>query len=1821
MTTQPRGVSTPGIGLHPSQPQLIPNKFNQQQQFAHNQAYSPMHNLSGPTSSPHHSGFYPPGNVASNAHDIYKNSPGVSGTPPTGMMMMQPGPGIYPTTDQRQPRAQMMMAQRGGYYYQQMPPPRYQSPQAPATSPSYYPNQGTQFQWPHGQQMQPQQQHMYNSPYAPQFARQQQQQIPLPPSQQLIPQQPHQPPQPKKQRVKITIKDPTTNQDVTESILKGSRTASLSTPPSGRSSATPPASDVSAEFAAKVAAAIGTSKPQPMIVGSPGGVVAGMPPGNPAIMNVQRVTPSSSPRPPHMPPPIQPMMSTQFMHPSQKHSSPGNIQPQMMSPMYRTNEPQPSHPTAYQLPPTAQNQVYGTSPMSGNIQPGQVATNMPDNVHTCSVPAQAVNIPSSKPPVALTPSSNLVTGPPIRPIAPVPIPTNVQVLTRTNQPKEAGIALVQENDSAAPILPKPVQTVDIKPDANIEKKEMKPNSVQEPVTGAEPSPVLPQASEVVEKSEQVDSEPKSTEFSTSDKSSKTASTKPGIENAPSDSTKLEESTNNKETEDAAIKLPEKENIVQSVPDVTEPPISKDDGKVIEVLPASTANEITVEKDSPQVDTNLTTDTGKGEPSADVPTKPAEETPKVKIVPATPPTKVVNKNTEEQKAPVPSAKIVDPKTETKPEPVQYQVKVTETKDKESGAPTVTSPEPPKSTGVVSPQLDSSKQFKKEESESKKSKTVATKQPSLQETEKSAVNGVSTEAAHKSVESNTKEEKVADAANPKTSKNAETKTPESKPQTKEDLTHRRTSSSSEKVGNKTTDTGKTNGVIENSKALNIKYDDDQWSPNNPRGKRHYDSNFLLQFQYKPTSLEKPKDLPDIDIVLEQPHKRLAGPMTQMEYRGGGGSDFTPNYMQQRSGNRSGGRQRSQDHRRPSRTMGPKIIQKVVSIDRPEVQLKRTDNAWKPTKLDSSTKQSPEEKEFMEIQREVRAVLNKLTPSTFPKLIKQVLEMKIDTERKLRGAIDLVFEKAIDEPNFCEVYANMCRQMTALRVAPELPQSQEQQPAQPPPPVEFRKLLLTKCQKEFEKNKSDQEHLLEMKKKLEENTDEEVAPQLKEEYDLAEAKERRRTLGNIRFIGELFKLRMLTENIMHSCIMSLFKARDDDHLESLCRLLTTIGKDLDHVKGKQRMDQYFTQIQRVIQEKRTSARVRFMLQDVYDLRLNSWVPRAITVQGPKTITQIHQDAKEEQELLQLKIATAPSVPQPMKQGSRSGGRLGSRGHGGEDGWTKVQTTPKPTRYDPSKMKLKTNQFDENKVTLGPPTRNFGGWKSGSSTGVSKTGSGSYSPSASMDRTPETGGRSSTPTSMMNRFSALGQQQQHPDYEYQRRQGGRQSSREGTRSGSRGSMGPPSAYGSGGRTPRKEERTSALETARKLTSKERSFEGKPKTSRESSPSLRPQRSSSQQKQQPSHNYNTDLDEEKMQAKSKSILEEFLSIVDYKEATECIDELNAPPSLLHSLVFIAHEFTLEKNTTARTNIGRLMAHLLKRGKLSAEQYIKGLMGLLEMGPDCEIDIPKVWEYIAEQMAPVFEDESESDISLSCLNHLSFPLQEEDKSGIFVAEFVKAVIKNVTMATFVLRWRRNNMVWSKILGKDKTYTEQFLSQHNLQDLSDLTGNLQEVSSSSEDKQYRLEQEITKLLESNKTNEQIFDWVDTNVSSNEVKQPVFIRALTIGVCKKAIDMKLMTVDKKKMTDWSILLKKYIENVPDRELQALYGLQYLMVILEQPPNVLRTFFDVLYDMDVIVESSFNNWKDSTDPNEQDGRGVALASVNPFFTWLRSAEPESD
>ncbi|KAI0250913.1 armadillo-type protein [Lactifluus subvellereus] len=107
----------------------------------------------------------------------------------------------------------------------------------------------------------------------------------------------------------------------------------------------------------------------------------------------------------------------------------------------------------------------------------------------------------------------------------------------------------------------------------------------------------------------------------------------------------------------------------------------------------------------------------------------------------------------------------------------------------------------------------------------------------------------------------------------------------------------------------------------------------------------------------------------------------------------------------------------------------------------------------------------------------------------------------------------------------------------------------------------------------------------------------------------KARRHGLGLIRFLGELFKLQMLTERVIHECIKKLLanvKNPEEDEIECLTILLTTVGSLLDKPKARAQLDLYFSRMEELTKNKNVNARAVFKLQDVVELRTREWISR---------------------------------------------------------------------------------------------------------------------------------------------------------------------------------------------------------------------------------------------------------------------------------------------------------------------------------------------------------------------------------------------------------------------------------------------------------------------------------------------------------------------------------------------------------------------------------------------------------------------------------------
>ncbi|XP_072773505.1 eukaryotic translation initiation factor 4 gamma 3 isoform X8 [Taeniopygia guttata] len=1021
-------------------------------------------------------------------------------------------------------------------------------------------------------------------------------------------------------------------------------------------------------------------------------------------------------------------------------------------------------------------------------------------------------------------------------------------------------------------------------------------------------------------------------------------------------------------------------------------------------------------------------------------------------------------------------------------------------------------------------------------------------------------------------------------------------------------------------------------------------EQWKPLDPEGKKQYDREFLLDIQFMPACIQKPEGLPPIsDVVLDkvrgEPIKQINPPKMPLRTLDPRilprGPDFTPafaDFGRQAPGGRnvSGSACKVQSTpglpslarcgppacpllvspHPPLRNLpigllnvGPRRSQpgqrreprKIITVCvKEDVHLKKAENAWKPSLKRENQTEDPENVKTQELFRKVRSILNKLTPQMFNQLMKQVTDLTVDTEERLKGVIDLVFEKAIDEPSFSVAYANMCRCLVTLKV----PMADK-----PGSTVNFRKLLLNRCQKEFEKDKADDDVFEKKQKELEAATTPEEKTRLHDELEEAKDKARRRSIGNIKFIGELFKLKMLTEAIMHDCVVKLLKNHDEESLECLCRLLTTIGKDLDFEKAKPRMDQYFNQMEKIVKERKTSSRIRFMLQDVIDLRLCNWVSRRAD-QGPKTIEQIHKEAKIEEQEEQRK------VQQLMTKDKRRPGvpRVD------EGGWNTVQGAKNSRVLDPTKFLKITKPTIDEKIQLVPKAQ-LGSWGKGSSGGAKASEMDSLRPSATS----------------LNRFSAL--QPPVSPVSASSASSELESRRALTSRGSTGrekndkplppSLSRPNTFLRGSSSKellldnqaQEEQRREMLETVKQLTGgmemDRNSTEAERNKAKEPA---KPEVPPAPVQEKPS------LSEEEIERKCKSIIDEFLHINDFKEAMQCVEELSAQ-NLLPVFVRVGVESTLERSQITRDHMGQLFHQLLHSGKLSKQDFFKGFSETLEMADDMAIDIPHIWLYLAELVTPMLK---EGGISMrELIQEFSKPLLPVGRAGVLLAEILHLLCKQMSHKKVGALWRESGLSWKDYLPEGED-VHTFLMEQKLEFTESDCSSSSEALSEKELSAEELNKQLEKLIVEDKANdEQIFDWVEANLDESQMSSPTFLRALMTAVCKAAIiaDSSSFRVDTAVIKQRVPILLKYLDSDTEKELQALYALQASIVKLDQPPNLLRMFFDCLYDEEVISEDAFYKWESSKDPAEQNGKGVALKSVTAFFTWLREAEEESE
>ena len=390
--------------------------------------------------------------------------------------------------------------------------------------------------------------------------------------------------------------------------------------------------------------------------------------------------------------------------------------------------------------------------------------------------------------------------------------------------------------------------------------------------------------------------------------------------------------------------------------------------------------------------------------------------------------------------------------------------------------------------------------------------------------------------------------------------------------------------------------------------------------------------------------------------------------------------------------------------------------------------------------------------QLKRDVKAILNKITPQTFTKLSQQLCDMNLPTVAMLDTMIHEIFEKAVDEPKFCQIYAETCfridevqksklpaflqivhdrdaktyawvRDLDLENVNAAGPYRDESEclaaAASVTPPVtapldnvcnniephkfiisnqvlhklfrntdteafyvsfcpasEINHLLGDKAFTDAENARADAVKLNTLKRKIvlvchqeyenatsregfyqkhpvaEEKFHADVAAGVivkgadDYEYETRESdleflriKTKNRMMGNIRFVGELYKMKLVPAGVMYGCITEILLTRDADgeytewkvapddaEIELLCHLLRTVGKMLDESCKDDQMDMFFQRLLHLSQDKQFSSRMRFGMIEIIELRLSNWIERHV-VEKPQTIEEIHAAAAAEE------------------------------------------------------------------------------------------------------------------------------------------------------------------------------------------------------------------------------------------------------------------------------------------------------------------------------------------------------------------------------------------------------------------------------------------------------------------------------------------------------------------------------------------------------------------------------------------------------------------
>jgi len=248
----------------------------------------------------------------------------------------------------------------------------------------------------------------------------------------------------------------------------------------------------------------------------------------------------------------------------------------------------------------------------------------------------------------------------------------------------------------------------------------------------------------------------------------------------------------------------------------------------------------------------------------------------------------------------------------------------------------------------------------------------------------------------------------------------------------------------------------------------------------------------------------------------------------------------------------------------------------------------------------------------REQVRSLLNNITPATFSRVSLRIMnfcQKSFSHINQMEDIAKLIFDKACHEHNESHLYAQLCKMLSDLNISniegdrsDQVGGRKKVDKTEGKETKSFRYFISFECQNLFDSGTEFVEHWeIENVVCLQEEYK-------KQMYSMTDIK----VIGNIKFIGELFKVKLIHERCVHRCfrqLMGYHRANVQKipiiskmDLVAAVTLLMVTGQYLDSAPARRWIDQYFDYLQMHARRLR-DMRLMFMVQKLEELRGSGW------------------------------------------------------------------------------------------------------------------------------------------------------------------------------------------------------------------------------------------------------------------------------------------------------------------------------------------------------------------------------------------------------------------------------------------------------------------------------------------------------------------------------------------------------------------------------------------------------------------------------------------